>query len=74
MKDNTYNGWSNYATWRINLEYGFNDTEEFADYDYKDLQSYVEEHLETECDNQTTLGYAMAFIEDVNWYEIASHL
>lgn len=66
-----YNGWTNYATWRINLEW-FDGAEPMGDADY--LREYVEECLEQDCDNETTLSYAMAFIDDVNWYEIAEHL
>ena len=73
MKDNTYNGWTNYATWRINLEYGFNDGG-FEGYSADMLREIVEEHLESECDNETTLSYALAFVSDVNWHEIAEHL
>jgi hypothetical protein len=75
----TYNGWSNYATWRIALEW-------FDDYNpdkYETnpselagiLESYVEQTLE-EMTVQSTLvlDYALAFTSDVNWYEIAEHL
>jgi hypothetical protein len=77
----TYNGWTNYATWRINLEIfdGFNildfypdtepDVHEFTIF----LQKYVEEILE-ENDNELAVSYALAFISYVNWSEIASHL
>ena len=30
--------------------------------------------LEHDNDNTTTLSYALAFISDVNWYEIAQHI
>lgn len=73
MEENTYNGWTNYSTWRINLEYGFNDGD-FAGYTADMLRDTVEEHLEMDCDNPTTLSYAMAFIDDVNWHEIARDL
>jgi hypothetical protein len=78
-KKQTYNGWSNYATWRIALEWfdSFNPNESETDvYDLsKQLQSYVEETLE-EMTVQSTLvlDYALAFTSDVNWYEIAEHL
>lgn len=68
-----YNGWTNYATWRINLEYGLSDGD-FNDYDADMLQQYIEETLELDCNNQTTLSYAMAFISDVNWCEIARNI
>jgi hypothetical protein len=76
----TYNGWANYATWRIALEW-------FDDYNpdkYETnpselagiLQSYVEQTLEevTSKENQIVLDYALAFTSEVNWYEIAHHL
>jgi len=68
-----YNGWTNYSTWRINLEYGLNDGG-YEGYSKDMLQELVEESLESECNNSTTLSYALAFIDDVNWYEIAKHL
>ena len=67
MENNTYNGWANYATWRIYLEWFDGDSSGDADY----LREYVEEALECSCDNETTLSYAMAFLSDVNWNEIA---
>lgn len=84
-KDTTYNGWTNYATWRINLEMfdAFNpnaeyenkpETSELADY----MKEFAEELLESEADcngNAPSLvfAYAMAFLSDVNWYEIAEN-
>lgn len=77
-KDN-YNGWTNYATWRIALEW-------FDDYNpnrwetdiynlSKECQSYVEDTLsDTSVQSQMVLDYALAFTSEVNWYEIASHL
>lgn len=81
MKNENYNGWTNYATWRINLEYQLLDfytdaydlgdiPEDIDDIIYN-LQNYVEESLESNCDNEMTLSYALAFVSDVNWYEIA---
>jgi hypothetical protein len=78
----TYNGWTNYATWRINLEwfdgvddvfidaYKGDDVHDFAD----NLQSYVEEALDQLGHRDVLMDYAMAFIQDVNWHEIAEHL
>ncbi len=75
----TYTGWTNYATWRIALEW-------FDDYNpnkyesdpyqlSKECQSYVEETLEDMTVQSTlVLGYALAFTSEVNWYEIAEHL
>ncbi len=76
---NEYNGWTNYATWRVNLEL-------FSDMDYKDyfdqfpdvdnLKDYVENVV---FDNYNdTLGlvedYARAFLSNVNWWEIHEHM
>lgn len=73
--DTKYNGWSNYATWRINLELlnGYEHTS-IDTYDLsQELKSYVEDYLDLSEDG-ITKDYAMAFISDVNWYEIAEHL
>jgi hypothetical protein len=75
----TYNGWSNYATWRIALEWfdNFNvDEHEMDAYELSlQLREYVESTLEdTTVQSQIVLDYALAFTSDVNWYEIAEHL
>lgn len=78
MSTNTYNGWTNYATWRIALEWfdGFNPSEGETDaYQLsKQLSNYVEESLTLDYNNSMALSYAFAFLSDVNWYEIAEHL
>jgi hypothetical protein len=87
MKDITYNGWSNYATWRINLEIfdGVTledmNTVEVDPYLLKDyLQEYAEELVFLDCrlderrPSSLMEDYARAFLSDVNWYEIAKHM
>ena len=78
MSNTTYNGWTNYATWRIALEWfdGFNPCEGETDaYQLsKQLSNYVEESLTLDYNNSMALSYAFAFLADVNWYEIAEHL
>ena len=82
MSDTTYNGWTNYATWRVNLElfddssflehdgYSWDDT-----YDLKnELCEYVEEFIIESTREGLARDYALAFLQDVNWYEIAEHL
>ena len=70
-----YNGWYNYATWRVNLEIfdGMNIEEP---YNWRMCKDYVEEILEMQCENNNSLvfSYALAFINDVSWNEIADHL
>jgi len=87
MSDKTYNGWSNYATWRINLEIfdGVTledmNTVEVDPYLLKDyLQEYAEELVFLDCrlderrPSSLMEDYARAFLSDVNWYEIAKHM
>jgi hypothetical protein len=82
MSNTTYNGWTNYATWRVNLElfddssflehdgYSWDDT-----YDLKnELCEYVEEFIIESTREGLARDYALAFLQDVNWYEIAEHL
>ena len=77
-----YNGWTNYATWRINLEI-------ISQYDWVEepfvnelTVSYLEELVE-----QAVFGegderkedllkdsYASAFISEVNYYEILEYI
>jgi hypothetical protein len=72
MTNNRYNGWTNYATWRINLEILQGQYEELKEYDSDDLKSHVEELLY--CENELAESYAMSFISDVNWYELEEHI
>lgn len=89
MTDKTYNGWTNYATWRINLEIfdGF-DLEEYFQLSLKEcdlsaipnnLKEYAEEII-FECGynerapSSLMEDYARAFLQEVNWHEIAKHL
>lgn len=78
--DTKYNGWTNYPTWRVNLELAddyihslvedrqtFDGVSHLADA----IQEYVEEIVAPE-DTTLTQQYAMAFIGDVNYWEIAS--
>ena len=76
--DTKYNGWTNYATWRVNLEIFDNfDIDGYSDdaYDLSmQLKDYAEEVIFGEQDGTLIASYAFAFISDVNWYEIAEHL
>lgn len=92
MNDNKYNGWANYATWRIQLEIISDyvdaemqriqdgDTEllnmsvgELADYLKEYVESMLEDGLNEPADQSMVLGYAFAFLDEVNWYELAEH-
>ena len=73
-----YNGWTNYATWRVNLE--MFDGGDFAsdnDLDAYDLGQSLREFAEdllSEQGSGMVLDYALAFLADVNWCEIARHM
>ena len=72
-----YNGWTNYATWRINLEMldGFEadsnmPVDDMADY----LQEYCISLIEESTPDGLAKDYAFSFMSDINWYEIAEHI
>jgi hypothetical protein len=78
----TYNGWTNYATWRVNLEiFDGMTAEDFtggripAPSELKDdIRAHAEELIESTSSEGLARDYAMAFLSDVNWWEIADHL
>jgi hypothetical protein len=80
-----YNGWTNYETWRVNLElFGGFDVSDYApecirDDDAYSLSKLLKEYADDAIDQDGTLeglavDYARAFLSGVNWYEIAEHL
>ena len=83
MQDTKYNGWTNYATWRVNLEIfdGFDPYDYFTDangeFDPGELAGNLKEFAD-----EFVIGdarglmsdYARAFLSDVNWREIAEHM
>ena len=75
MADTKYNGWTNYATWRINLEI-IGDIEFETHQTAEDLKEIVEsvvlDQLPKEC--WLAYDYAEAFIDQVNFYEIAEYV
>ena len=85
MTDKTYNGWTNYATWRVGLEIfdGLNPIEDWGleretltESELAELlQENAEELIFPDGLGTPTLAetYAEAFLSEVNWYEIARH-
>lgn len=75
---NKYNGWTNYATWRVNLEI-FDGSAYFEGelpdvYEYsKQIEAEAQEYIESNSQG-IARDYALAFLNEVNWYEIAQHL
>lgn len=90
MIDKTYNGWTNYETWRVNLEVF--DGMEASDFDgaddaevdiyafSKQLETYADEVIfsgiryDERAPSSLMEDYAHAFLQAVNWYEIAKHM
>ena len=76
---NEYNGWTNYATWRVQLE--IFDSMHVEDYfdefpDVDDLKDYVENVVFE--NYHGTLGivedYARVFLSEVNYHEILQEM
>lgn len=80
MKKDTYNGWTNYATWRVNLEiFDGLDPADIWGIDAKDiapefLEAYAEALIGETAPDGLALSYALSFVAEVNWDEIADHM
>jgi hypothetical protein len=84
MTDNTYNGWTNYETWRVKLEMidNFASVEHLApEFDRRDLKEYCTDLLDEEFKTLEHVpvqrfgrDYAYAFLNAVNWAEIERDL
>mgnify|MGYP003638439048 CR=1 FL=1 len=83
MSEKKYNGWGNYATWRINLEI-LGDIE-WQDVEVKDITvDYLKEIVDGvvfdqyRANNTITSNlvedYANAFLSEVNYHEILEHI
>jgi len=82
--EQTYNGWTNYATWRVNLEIfdGMSPSDVTgrslpAVSELKDALKDYAEGLIYESgggDGNLAVDYAMAFLSDVDWWSIANHM
>ena len=72
-----YNGWTNYATWRINLE-----IIDGIEFETKMCAATIKEIVEDVVFSQYELGngshlvedYARSFVSEVNFYEIAQSI
>lgn len=82
--DNRYNGWTNYATWRVNLEiFDGRGTDyfqpEIGSGEVYTLSKILKEYAESvisdfEAPEGLAMDYARAFLAEVNFYEIAQHM
>jgi hypothetical protein len=80
-QDKKYNGWHNYATWRINLE--IFDNFDATGYSHEphilaqQLKEYADEIVFMDIppnNDSLAIDYAAAFLDEVYWYEIAQHI
>jgi hypothetical protein len=69
----TYNGWTNYATWRIALEI-FDGYEPGYEMGASDCEQFAEEIIFENNSYTLSDSYARAFLSEVNWNEIADHI
>jgi hypothetical protein len=76
----TYNGWTNYATWRVNLEIlddyvsslvGTGPVWDDVAHCTVTLRDYVDETMSDTGAESFVLDYARAFVSDVDFHEIA---
>jgi hypothetical protein len=87
MSNEKYNGWTNYETWKVNLEifdnldlseFGFFEDIEAELIDAYELGQAMKEKAEfyIECGSESGFArdFALAFLSDVNWHEIATHM
>lgn len=75
----SYNGWTNYATWRVNLEmFDGSTASDIGTINAAELQTTLRELAEEMIESTSSEGlardYALAFLSDVNWWEIADHM
>jgi len=72
-KNETYNGWTNYATWRVQLEI-FDGMEIDEAVTHESVREYAEQVIEDTSTPGLARDYALAFLSDVDWQEIAENL
>jgi len=80
MNNEKYKGWTNYATWRVNMEVVEQIDIEFAVEENRKVtpewvKSYVEWVVLSEHNEWTLMkGYAHVFLGEVNYVELANSL
>jgi hypothetical protein len=72
-----YNGWTNYETWRVNLELlsDYCDTLDLSEYDTTDLAETLAEYADEVVESTSSglgLDYARAFLAGVDFWEVAT--
>ena len=80
MSNTDYNGWTNYATWRVNLEMldGFEVESSMPVDDAYDMSEYLKDYCESFIEDSAPDGlvkdYALAFLGEVDWRQITRAL
>ena len=74
MDNKKYNGYTNYATWRVNLE--ILDGLDWDDYEEDITADAIQEMVKEIVfgDSVLAVSYVGAFLEDVNYQEIADNI
>jgi hypothetical protein len=83
--DTKYNGWTNYATWRVNIEVfdGLNIADDFDGVvpSLADVAEWAKDYAHDVVYNSiddtgggVAEGWALAFLAEVDWLSIARHL
>lgn len=67
-----HNGWTNYETWRVNLEM-IDNNKDMALWDAEEIEDWAYEYIEEESTGLAK-DFSMAFLKEVNWFEISNHL
>lgn len=86
MTTSEYNGWTNYATWRVRLElldgltlsdvnFYDQDPSSYSVYQVaRHLEDYVEQLIIDTTPEGIGRDYALAFVDDVDFEQIAEHM
>jgi hypothetical protein len=81
MNDETYEVWTNYATWCVNLDMimGLDPREAFSNckdvYDLaSDIRQYCRKIIEKESIQGLARDYALRFMNEVDWLQIADRM
>jgi hypothetical protein len=79
MSSTNYNGWTNYATWRVNLDIlgdiQWDSDETITADDLKEIvENCVFSNYEMQSGSHLVEDYARSFLSDVNYYEIARYI
>jgi hypothetical protein len=78
MNNEKYNGWTNYETWKVNLELldGVTAKDLFGrKCEGEEVQEYIEDLTYDQCQPRSfSRDCVLLFLSNVNWDEIAEHL